>query len=233
MPKKIVIKFSGEFITGRQAVDLKKALSVAKEVSLLVKRGYKIGVVIGAGNIFRGRTLKTDNFSRVKADYIGMLGSLVNAQALHTAFDALQIKSRVESVLAVKQVIEAHNPANARRRFEAGEVVIFAGGVGLPYFSTDTASVELALELKADILYKATKVSGVYEKDPKKYPKAKKYTELTLDEALDKKLKIMDQTALTLARDNNLPIYVFKWQRGVAEKLIKGDLKGTRLVNSN
>ena len=229
MGKKIVIKFSGEFIIGSQAVNLKKALAVASEIGVLAKRGYKIGIVIGAGNIFRGRTVKGDDFPRIEADYIGMLGSLVNAQAMHTAFSALGLKSRVESVLAIPSVIEAHNPAHARKRFAAGEIIIFAGGIGLPYFSTDTAAVELALELRADVLYKATKVAGVYEKDPKKYPQAKKFSEITLAEALDRKLKIMDQTAMTLARDNNLPIFVFKWQKGAAEKLINGGLKGTWL----
>ncbi len=231
MPKRIIIKFSGEFINGRQAVDLKKTLSLAEEVGGLTKMGYKVGVVIGAGNIFRGRTVKNKIFSRVKADYIGMLGSLVNSQALHTAFDSLQVKSRVESVLSINQVIEPHNPIRAKKYFEAGEIIIFAGGIGLPYFSTDTAAVELALELGADILYKATKVAGVYDKDPKKYSKAKKYAELTFAEALQKKLKIMDQPALTLARDNNLPIYVFKWQKGMAASLIKNKLKGTLIGN--
>jgi len=231
MPKRIVLKFSGEFITGRQAVDLKKALRLAEEVSGLIKKGYKVGVVIGAGNIFRGRTIKDNSFSRVKADYIGMIGSLVNAQALHTAFHSLQVKSRVESVLSIDQVIAPHNPDRAKRYFASGEVIIYAGGIGLPYFSTDTAAVELTLELGADILYKATKVSGVYDRDPKKYSKAKKYAELTFAEALEKKLKIMDQAALTLARDNSLPIYVFKWQKGAGEKLLNNKLKGTLIHN--
>tara|TARA_B100000029_G_scaffold425167_1_gene433393 strand:+ start:596 stop:1327 length:732 start_codon:yes stop_codon:yes gene_type:complete len=209
--QRILLKMSGEVLAGDQAFGIspEECKSLVNKVKPLVDSGVQLGIVIGGGNIFRGAALVQDGLERVNADYIGMMATLMNAITLNSYFNKSGLKSHVLSSLSVHQVSEIFNAQNAKKYLDNGEIVIFAGGTGNPYFTTDTAAALRALEIEADILLKATKVDGIYTADPEKDPNAEKFDSITFDIALEKNLNVMDMTAFALCRDNDLPVYVF------------------------
>jgi uridylate kinase len=183
--------------------------NIANQVKTVIEMGVEIAIVIGGGNFWRGVAASANGMDRTTADYIGMLATIMNAMGLQDALEKKGVSSRVQSSITMREIAEPFIRRRALRHLEKKRVVIFAGGTGNPYFSTDTAAALRALEINAEILFKATKVDGVYDKDPKKYPGAKKYDELTFMEVLDKDLRILDSTATSLCMENNLPIVVF------------------------
>ncbi len=223
---RILLKISGEFFQkGGDAINISKVLQVAKEIKVLTAKKKKVAVVVGAGNIMRGGRIKAD-LNRTILDYAGMCGAVTNGLVLKATLESLGIQAVLDSTLNISQVGTHHQPERAKQDYESGMVLIF-GGTGLPYFSTDTASVVFSLELGVDVLLKATKVNGVYDKDPERFRNAKKYDKLTYDQILKDRLNVMDQTAFALARDNDLNMRIFKWNRGCMEKLLKNKSLGT------
>ncbi|WP_038055515.1 UMP kinase [Thermodesulfobacterium hydrogeniphilum] len=228
--KRILLKISGEALLGDKSfgIDNKVLNKIAEELKEIYQYGVEIGIVIGGGNIFRGVAGEKQGMDRARADYMGMLATLINALALQDAIESKNIPCRVMSALEVKEVAETYIREKALKHLEKGRILILACGTGNPFFTTDTAAVLRALELKAKILFKATKVDGVYDKDPFKDPTAKKFDELTFDEALQKKLRVMDATAFSLARDYKLPVLVFNLLKyGNIKKALLGEKVGT------
>lgn len=230
--KKIILKLSGETLSGNNAFGFNFDLikKVAKEIKETYSLKVKIGIVTGAGNIFRARMIKNNEVSRVEADYMGIIGTVLNAVCLSNVLNSLGVKARVLSNLDVPSVAEKYFYQKAVNYWKKGEVLIFCGGIGNPYFTTDTAAILKALELDADAVLKATQVNGIYDKDPEKYKDAKMYKTISYHEALKKRLKIIDATAFALAMDNSLPIRVFKLAEGNLKKVVQGKDLGT-LVN--
>ena len=226
---RVLLKLSGEHFAGRAEglVDFEAALKVALEILAIKKRGVELGLVLGAGNIYRGRFLKVGKLDIAYAHYMGMLGTVINALALQAVFASLKVKSVVMSEFLVKKEVEKISPGRARQQLKRGYLVIFAGGTGKPGVTTDTAAVLRAAQIKADVIFKATNVAGVYDKDPDKYRQAKLYKHLTFDQAIEGKLQVMDQKAFELARQAGIPILVFKWQKGVLGKILQGKNVGT------
>jgi uridylate kinase len=228
--KRILLKLSGESLQGdnQYGIDPERLAHYASEVKTAVDEKVQVGIVIGGGNIFRGLQGTTSGTDRVQGDYMGMIATVINSMALQDAFAQLGIRSKVLSGLAIDPVCERMSSARAIRYLEDGFVVIIAGGTGNPFFTTDSASALRALEIKADAILKGTRVDGVYSSDPEKDPKAVKYDTLSFDEAYGKGLKIMDLTAFTLCRENNLPIVVFNMiVKGNLCKIINGEQVGT------
>ena len=228
--KRILLKLSGEALLGERkfGIDGGVLYQIAKELKEVHELGVQIGIVIGGGNIFRGVAGEKQGMDRARADYMGMLATLINALALQDALESKGLDCRVMSALEVIEVAEPYIREKAMRHLEKGRVVVLACGTGNPFFTTDTAATLRALELKAEILFKATKVDGVYDKDPFTYPDAKKFEELTFIEALKKNLRVMDATAFSLARDYNLPILVFSMKNyGNIKKAVLGERVGT------
>jgi len=228
--KRILLKISGEALLGGRAfgIDAKVITQIAEELKETYQYGLEIGIVIGGGNIFRGVAGEKQGMDRARADYMGMLATLINALALQDAIEAQGVPCRVMSALEVIEVAEPYIREKAIRHLEKGRVLILACGTGNPFFTTDTAAVLRALELKCEVLFKATKVDGVYDKDPKKHLDAQKFDELTFDEALQRRLKVMDATAFSLARDYKLPILVFNLlDYGNIKKAVLGEKVGT------
>ncbi len=228
--KRILLKLSGEALLGEKpfGIDNKVLGRIVKELKEIHEEGVEIGIVIGGGNIFRGVAGEQQGMDRTRADYMGMLATLINALALQDALESRDISCRVMSAIEVKEVVETYIREKALKHLEKGRVLILACGTGNPFFTTDTAAVLRALELKTDVLFKATKVDGVYDRDPLKDPFAKKFDELTFDEALQKKLKVMDATAFSLARDYKLPVLVFNLLNyGNIKKAVLGEKVGT------
>lgn len=224
--KKVLLKISGEFFQGNgQAIHMPKVMSVAKEIKVLLDKKLKVAVVVGAGNIMRGGRVRSE-VDRVTLDYAGMCGAVTNCLSLQAALNSLNVATVVDSTLNISQIGMYHRPLRAKQDYLSNRILLM-GGTGLPYFSTDTAAVVFALELGAEVLLKATKVNGVYSADPKKNQRAERFSFLSFDEVLEKNLQVMDQTAFALARDNNLPIRVFKWQNGALKKLVAGEALGT------
>jgi uridylate kinase len=209
--QRVLLKISGEALMGKREFGLDPGTigRIAGEIKSVVNLGMQVCLVVGGGNIYRGATGVELGMDRVTGDYMGMLGTVINALAMQAALEKLDIPTRVQSALKMEQVCEPYIRRKAIRHMEKGRVVIFAAGLGSPYFTTDTTSTLRASEMECDILLKATKVDGVYDSDPRKNPKAKRYDRLSFDEAINKNLAVMDATAFTLARDNNLPIGVF------------------------
>lgn len=228
--KRVLLKLSGEALAGdkHQGFDEPTVTVVAKQVKKLVDNGVEVGIVIGGGNFWRGRSSET--IDRTKADQIGMLATVMNALSVADALEHLGVEVRVQAALQMQQVAEPYIRNRATRHLEKGRVVIFACGTGNPFFSTDTAAALRAAEINADIIFKATMVDGVYDKDPKKYPDAVKYDTLSFTQVLNDQLNVMDMTAATMCRDNKLPILVFDMAEGNFVKAIKGETIGT-LVN--
>ena len=228
--KRILLKLSGEALMGADSYGINRGVidRIVDEIGEVVRLGVEVGVVIGGGNIFRGVAPAAAGMDRAKADYMGMLATIINALALEDAMRRAGIVSRVQSALTVDTVAEPYIRGKALRYLEEGKVVIFAAGTGNPFFTTDTAAALRGREIEADIVLKATKVDGVYTADPMKDPTATRYTELTFNEAILKNLKVMDATALALCRDQNMQIKVFSISKeGALRRVVMGEDEGT------
>jgi uridylate kinase len=209
--KRILLKLSGEALAGGAGfgIQAERVKELAKEVAAVAASGVEAGVVVGGGNIFRGVAAAAQNMDRVTADQMGMLATVINALALQDALEQIGVKTRVMSAIEMHEVAEPYIRRRAIRHLEKGRLVIFAAGTSNPYFSTDTAATLRALEVRAEIIAKATRVDGVYDKDPLKYPDAVLYREISYLEVLSKALGVMDATSIAMCRDNRLPIIVF------------------------
>ena len=209
--KRILLKLSGEVLAGGASfgIDSEKVKNLAREVADVAAAGIEIGVVVGGGNIFRGVAAAAQKMDRVTADHMGMLATVINSLALSDALEQAGVSTRVMSAIEMRQVAEPYIRRRAMRHLEKGRIVIFAAGTSNPYFSTDTAATLRALEIKADIIAKATRVDGVYDKDPLQFPDAVKYDKITYLEVLAQSLRVMDASAVAMCRDNQLPILVF------------------------
>ena len=228
--KRILLKLSGEVLAGGASfgISADKVKALAAEVAEVAAKGVQIGVVVGGGNIFRGVAAAAQKMDRVTADHMGMLATVINSLALSDALEQMGIPTRVMSAIEMHQVAEPYIRRRAIRHLEKGRIVIFAAGTSNPYFSTDTAATLRALEIKADIIAKATRVDGVYDKDPLKFPDAVKYTEITYLEVLSKALGVMDATSIAMCRDNKLPILVFNLNTdGNIMRMAMGETVGT------
>ncbi len=209
--KRILLKLSGESLAGGASfgIDAGRVASLARETADVAAAGVQVGVVVGGGNIFRGIAGAAQKMDRVTADHMGMLATVINSLALSDALEQIGVPTRVMSAIEMHQVAEPYIRRRAIRHLEKGRILIFAAGTSNPYFSTDTAATLRALEIKADVIAKATRVDGVYDKDPLKYPDAVRYTEISYLEVLSKGLGVMDATSIAMCRDNRLPILVF------------------------
>jgi uridylate kinase len=215
MPKtkinRILLKLSGEALMGDDSYGIKLSVvdRIAMDIKNLSKKKINICIVIGGGNIFRGLAASADGMDRAQADYMGMLATVLNSLALQNALEKINIDTRVMSALPIQSICETYIRRRAIRHMEKGRIVICAAGTGNPYFSTDTAAALRAAELTCDVIYKATQVDGIYNKDPKKFKNAKKYDKITYKKYLNDNLKVMDSSAISVAKDNNIPIIVF------------------------
>ncbi|MBS1792618.1 MAG: UMP kinase [Acidobacteria bacterium] len=231
--KRILLKLSGEALMGSQnyGIDTLVAESVAREIKAVKELGVEVAIVVGGGNIFRGVSKSAGNMDRAAADYIGMLATVMNAVVLQDALEKLGVLTRVSSAIDIPQLAEPFIRRRAERHLEKGRVVIFAAGTGNPYFTTDSAAALRALEIKADVILKATKVDGIYSADPVIVKDAEKYTQISYKEVLEKRLKVMDSSAISLCMDNNLPIMVFNMKEsGNIMRAVCGDLSIGTLV---
>jgi uridylate kinase len=232
--KRILLKLSGEALMGGDAYGINRDTvdRIVGEVAEVVNLGVEVAIVIGGGNIFRGVAPASSHMDRVTADYMGMLATVMNALALQDAMRRVGLVSRVQSALNIEQVVEPYIRGKAMRYLEEGKVVIFAAGTGNPFFTTDTAAALRGVEMNVDLVLKATKVDGVYTDDPKKHADAKRYKKLTFDEAIIKNLQVMDATALTMCRDQKLPINVFSiFKPAALKRVVLGEDEGTFLQN--
>ena len=228
--KRVLLKLSGEvFGGGKVGVDPDVVQTIAREIAAVAAAGVQIAVVTGGGNFFRGAELQQRGMDRVRADYMGMLGIVMNCLALQDFLEKMGIETRVQTAITMGQVAEPYIPRRAIRHMEKGRVVIFGAGMGLPFFSTDTVAVQRALETKCDVvLYAKSGVDGVYSADPHVDPTATKFDELTYDEAIARGLRIMDQTAFTLCSENKLPMIVFGMEtEGNILRAVQGEKIGT------
>src|SRR3954466_11976829 len=233
--KRILLKLSGEALMGDTGFGIEPATleNIASEVAEVRALGVEVAIVIGGGNIFRGLAASAHGMDRASADYMGMLATVMNSLALQDALERTDVSTRVLSAIAVKELAEPYIRRRAMRHLEKGRVVIFGAGTGNPYFTTDTAASLRAMEIHADVLMKATKVDGVYDKDPVKHPDAKRFHRLTYIEVLQRNLKVMDSTAISLCRDNKLAIVVFDLrQRGNIRRVVMGEPIGTLVAAS-
>lgn len=231
--KRILLKLSGEALMGDDAYGINRATisRIVGEVKEVVDLGVQVAVVIGGGNIFRGVAPAAEGMDRATADYMGMLATVMNAMALQDAMKNIGLNARVQSALNIEQVAEPYIRGKAIRYLEEGRVVIFGAGTGNPFFTTDTAAALRGMEMNAEIVIKATKVDGIYTDDPKTNPEAMRYKTITFDEAIMKNLKVMDATALTLCRDQKLPISVFSiFKQGALKKVVMGEDEGTMVT---
>jgi uridylate kinase len=231
--KRILLKLSGEALMGdgEYGIDSKVLSSYAVEINTIVQEGIELAIVIGGGNIYRGIQSEGAGFDRVQGDHMGMLATIINGMALQSALESLDIETRLLTAIRMEQVAEPYIRRKAMRHLQKGRVVIFGGGTGNPYFTTDTAAALRAIEIEADVILKGTRVDGIYTADPEKDASATKYDTITFDEVFQKKLSVMDLTAFTLCQENNLPIKVFNMNiEGNLAKICKGENVGT-LVN--
>lgn len=232
--KRILLKLSGEALMGDQnyGIDTKVAKSVAEEIKAIYELGVEIAIVVGGGNIFRGVSKSAGNMDRGSADYIGMLATIMNAVVLQDAMEKCGVFTRALSAIEIPQLAEPFIRRRAIRHLEKGRVVIFAAGTGNPYFTTDSAAALRALEIKADIVMKATKVDGIYSADPEKVEDAVRFDRISYQEVLEKRLEVMDTSAISLCMDNELPIMVFNMNTsGNIMKAVQGDLSIGTLVS--
>ena len=230
MFKRILLKLSGESLAGetKQGIDTERLAEYAEQVKRIAQRGVQVGIVIGGGNIFRGLSGAQRGFDRVKGDQMGMLATVINALALQSALEAIGQPVRVLTSIRMEPIGDFYSPSKAIRLLERGNVVILAGGTGAPYFTTDTGSSLRALEIKADVMLKGTRVDGIYTADPEKDPTAIKFDEISYDEVIRRGLKVMDLTATAMAKENGLPIYVFNMDKtGNLDRVINGEKIGT------
>lgn len=232
--KRILLKLSGEALMGEQqyGIDAKRLTEYAEDIKAVVEKGVQIAIVIGGGNIFRGLKGASEGMDRVQGDHMGMLATVINSLALQSALEIAGVQTRVQSAIKINEVAEPFIRRRAMRHLEKGRVVIFGGGTGNPYFTTDSAAVLRAIEVKADVILKGTRVDGIYSADPEKDKNATKFDSISFDDVLTKGLKVMDTTAFTLSQENELPIVVFDMNtRGNLMKLISGENIGT-IVNN-
>jgi len=228
--RRVIVKMSGEALAGRQGFGISPEVvgSIAQELKEVQALGVEVAVVIGGGNIWRGAVGSNKGMDRATADYMGMLATAINALALQDALEKLEVETRVQTAIEMKEVAEPYIRRRAVRHLEKGRVVIFGAGTGNPYFSTDTAAALRAAEIEADVVLKATKEDGVFDADPRKVSDAKMFSEVTYLEMLNKDLRVMDATAASLCMDNNIPIVVFNiLKRGNIIRVIQGEKIGT------
>jgi len=232
--QRVLVKFSGEALAGAEGygIDTQILDYIAEEIKSLVENNIEVGIVIGGGNIIRGVTAAADGvIKRTSADYMGMLGTVINGIAMQEALEYKGLSARLQTAIKMEQIAEPFIVRKAMRHLEKGRVVIFGAGTGNPYFTTDTGATLRATEIGASMLIKATKVDGVYDRDPMKYPDAKKLETLSYDRALEDHIKVMDDTAIALAKDNKLPIVVANMnEKGNLLKIIKGDYSRCSIV---
>ncbi|MFA8300404.1 MAG: UMP kinase [Hyphomicrobiales bacterium] len=232
--KRILLKLSGEALMGEQqyGIDPKRLNEYANEVKSAVDQNAQVAIVIGGGNIFRGLQGAAQGMDRVQGDYMGMLATVINSMSIQAELEKVGIKTVLLSGLNIDPCAESFSRRKALEAMEEGKVVIIGGGTGNPFFTTDTASALRAVEIKADVILKGTRVDGIYTDDPEKNPNATKYEKITFDEVYEKKLKVMDLTAFTLCQENNLPILVFDMnKKGNLCKVINGENIGTVVYN--
>ena len=232
--KRVLLKLSGEALMGDRnyGIDPKRLADYAQEIKSIINKGIEVAIVIGGGNIFRGLSGASNGMDRVQGDYMGMLATIINGLALQSALEETDLQTRLLTSIEMKQIAEPFIKRRAVRHLEKGRVVIFGGGTGNPYFTTDTAAVLRAIEIGADVIIKGTRVDGIYTSDPEKDTNARKFENITFKEVLNKDLKVMDMTAFTLSEENDLPIIVFDMnKKGNLMKVISGENVGT-LVNS-
>ena len=228
--QRILLKLSGEALTGKEnfGIDPRILDQMALEVGQLVGIGVQVGLVVGGGNLFRGAALQTAGLDRVTGDHMGMLATVMNALALRDALERSNIATQVMSSIPMSGVVDHYDRRKAIRALSNGDVVIFAAGTGNPFFTTDSSACLRGIEVEADLVLKATKVDGVYSADPMKFTDAVKYDRLTYDEVLDKKLEVMDLTAICLCRDHSMPVRVFEMERqGALLNIVRGGQVGT------
>ena len=233
--KRILLKLSGESLmgNGEYGIDPKMLAKYANEINAIIKKGVEVAVVIGGGNIYRGIQSEGAGFDRVQGDYMGMLATIINGMALQSALESISIKTRLLTAIRMEQVAEPYIRRRAMSHLQKGRVVIFGGGTGNPYFTTDTAAVLRAIEIEADVILKGTRVDGIYSADPEKNPSTKKYESISFDQVLQMKLSVMDLTAFTLCQENNLPIKVFNMNvEGNLTKVCEGKNVGTLVESS-
>lgn len=232
--KRVLVKFSGEALAGDDGfgIDTDIVKYIVNEIKELVDAGIEVGIVVGGGNIIRGLSAAKDGvISRTSGDYMGMLATVINGVAIQEALEHIGLEARLQSAIDLKEVGESFIVRRARRHLEKGRVVVFAGGTGNPYFTTDTAATLRASEINAKLIIKATKVDGVYDKDPHKFDDAVKLDSLTYDQALEDHIKVMDDTSIALAKDNQLPIVVCNmFQKGNLLAIVNGDLTHSSIV---
>jgi len=231
--RRILLKMSGEILAGEKGfgIDSDILSQLTGTIQYLYNQNLEIGIVIGAGNIFRGLSGATQGIDRVSADYMGMIATIINSVALQSALENSGCDTRVMSAISISQLAEPYIRRRAKRHLEKGRIVIFAGGTGNPYFTTDTAAALRAIEIEADIVIKGTKVDGVYDSDPAKNPHAVKFDSLTYREVLEKDLRVMDLTAVTLCKENNLPILVLNiLHRDNFRLMIEKKTVGTKII---
>ena len=232
--KRILLKLSGESLMGSQGygIDSQRLQDYAQQIKEIHEMGVQIGIVIGGGNIFRGLSGASKGFDRVKGDQMGMCATVINSLALSSALGALGVKNKVLTAIRMEPIGEFYTKWKAIESMEDGYVCIFSAGTGCPYFTTDTGSSLRGIEIEADVMLKGTRVDGIYTADPEKDPTATKFSEITYDEIYTKGLKVMDLTATTMCKENNLPIYVFNMDVvGNLKKVIDGEVIGTYVHN--
>ena len=228
--KRVLLKLSGEALMGEKqfGIDNNRIMQYAKEVKSLSEMGVEIGIVIGGGNIFRGVQAERGGMDRTQGDYMGMLATMINSMALQAALESLGLQTRLQSAIEMNAIAEPYIKRKAVRHLEEGRIVIFGAGTGNPFFTTDSAASLRAIEIDAEVILKGTRVDGIYTADPEKDPTATKYSNLTFDEAYSKGLNVMDMTAFTLCKENNVPIIVFDMNtQGNLAKVVSGETIGT------
>jgi uridylate kinase len=232
--KRILLKLSGEALLGDRTygIDPKRIAQYAKDIKSILDLGVEVAIVIGGGNIFRGVSAASNGIDRVQGDYMGMLATVINGMALQSSLEEEKIQTRLQTAIKIEAVAEPYIKRKAVRHLEKKRVVIFGGGTGNPFFTTDSAAVLRAIEVSADVIIKGTRVDGVYDSDPEKNEKAVKFDFISFSDVIGKNLKVMDSTAFTLSQENNLPIVVFNMNKpGNLLKVIKGDKIGTLIKN--
>ena len=228
--KRILLKLSGEALMGNKqfGIDNNRLMQYAEEIREIADLGAEIGIVIGGGNIFRGVQAERGGMERTQGDYMGMLATMINSMALQAALESLGLFTRLQSAIEMKQIAEPFIKRKAVRHLEKGRIVIFGSGTGNPFFTTDSAASLRAIEIDAEVILKGTRVDGIYDKDPEENASAKKFDTITFDEAYKKNLKVMDMTAFTLCKENDLPVIVFNMnKKGNLKKVVTGEEIGT------
>lgn len=232
--RRILLKLSGESLMGEKqyGIDEQRLMEYARQIAEIVNLGVQVGIVIGGGNIFRGLSGTSKGFDRVQGDQMGMMATVINSLALNSALQSVGVRSRVLTAIRMEPVGEFYSKQKAIASLDEGEVVILSGGTGNPFFTTDTASSLRAIEIEADVMLKGTRVDGVYTADPEKDKSAVKFSEISYDEIYNRNLKVMDLTATTMCKENNMPIYVFDMDTpGNLKKVMLGEKIGTLVIN--